>query len=377
MTIGYTTPYDASVVGNWSGLGYFIPRALAAQGAEIDYIGSLKPPRLFPVRVRSVITQRVLKQGFGWDREPAVLGSYARQVEERLRSSKAQAVLAPGATTIARLKTDLPVFIWADATFAGLLNTYFFGLSARSIRNGHAMEQETFKRCRLAFFSSDWAARTAIELCGADPSKVIVAPFGANFETTRTKSEVEEYIAARSHEPCRLLFLGVDWERKGGAIAVEAARALNARGIPTTLDIVGCTPPVPVPDFVHCHGFISKGTPEGRQRLHELLVRATFLVFPSRAECYGLALVEACSFGTPVVASNVGGIPTIVRDGVNGQTLDPGADGGDYAAFIARTLETAGEYQRLALGAFGEYETRLNWQAAGKTVMDHLRRVVV
>jgi len=49
-------------------------------------------------------------------------------------------------------------------------------------------------------------------------------------------------------------------------------------------------------------------------------------VAPSRSEAFGLVNIEAMAMGTPVVASRVGGIPEIVRDGVDGFLFEPGND---------------------------------------------------
>jgi glycosyltransferase involved in cell wall biosynthesis len=46
-------------------------------------------------------------------------------------------------------------------------------------------------------------------------------------------------------------------------------------------------------------------------------------VVPSRSESFGLVNLEALSLGTPVIASNVGGIPEIIRDGIDGYLVPP------------------------------------------------------
>src|SRR6185436_3482760 len=95
-----------------------------------------------------------------------------------------------------------------------------------SLARGHAMEQRAIDRAALAIYSSDWAASSAIARYHADRNKVKVVPFGANIEESRTLEEVRAMIAARPRDVCRLLFVGVGWERKGGDIAIEVARLL-------------------------------------------------------------------------------------------------------------------------------------------------------
>ncbi len=68
------------------------------------------------------------------------------------------------------------------------------------------------------------------------------------------------------------------------------------------------------------------------------LQAADVVVVPSRREGLGLAAVEALACGTPVIASNVGGLPEVVRDGVNGLLIPPG-DPRALAAALHRLLD--------------------------------------
>lgn len=61
-------------------------------------------------------------------------------------------------------------------------------------------------------------------------------------------------------------------------------------------------------------------------------------IFPSRYEALGSAALEAMSFGLPVLASDVGGLPEIVTPGVNGYLADSG-DSGRLASRVAQLAE--------------------------------------
>lgn len=50
---------------------------------------------------------------------------------------------------------------------------------------------------------------------------------------------------------------------------------------------------------------------------------SNILIFPSRYEAFRLLIIEAMSIGTPVIASNVGGIPELIRDGIDGYLISP------------------------------------------------------
>jgi hypothetical protein len=84
------------------------------------------------------------------------------------------------------------------------------------------MEREAIGRASLVLYASDWAAASAIEHYGADPDKVRVVPFGANLESEVEQGEAAEAINARSANPGKLLFLGIDWKRKGGTLPLRS-----------------------------------------------------------------------------------------------------------------------------------------------------------
>jgi glycosyltransferase involved in cell wall biosynthesis len=151
---------------------------------------------------------------------------------------------------------------------------------------------------------------------------------------------------------------------------LNVAKLLNHQGLKTELNIVGCTPPSAVPDYVKLHGFISKTTEHGRRILDKLFVDSHFLILPSRAECFGVALAEASSFGLPCLATNVGGVSTAVKDGLNGKIFSLGETPETYCEYIRRLISSRPEYEKLAMSSFQEYSDRLNWSSAGKKVHD-------
>jgi len=254
----------------------------------------------------------------------------------------------------------------------------FSNLCEETIRNGNAMEKSALDRCKLAIYSSEWAAQTAINYYKTDPSKVKVVPFGANIKCNRNFDDVRKIIDARSSNKCKLLFLGVDWLRKGGNIALAVAEELNKSGLKTELTIVGCQPITdePMPKFVRSLGFISKSTEGGRNKINNLLAESHFLILPSMAEATPIVFCEANSFGVPCLSTNVGGIPTIIKDGLNGKIFSKDANITEYCTYISNLFSNYSVYKNLALSSFNEYQSRLNWSVAGQTVKRLLQSII-
>jgi colanic acid/amylovoran biosynthesis glycosyltransferase len=98
-----------------------------------------------------------------------------------------------------------------------------------------------------------------------------------------------------------------------------------------------------------------------RARVAELLNGCALFVLPSRAESFGIALVEAMACGRPVVGTRVGGIPEIVHDGVDGLLVPPD-DPAAMACAIELLLADAPAAERM--GARARETVRLRFQAA-------------
>jgi glycosyltransferase involved in cell wall biosynthesis len=382
MRIAYVTSYDSADINNWSGLGYFIWKSLADRGHEVTLIGSLT----VPARVQRMgafkakFYSRWLNKMYLAEHDLMTARSYAREVHRRLNQlSGIDVVLSPGTIPVAFLPEGLPVVTCADATHRRLFGTYpaYRNLSRLNHRHGDRIEQAAYRRAAAMVFASQWAADSAIEDYAADPAKVHVVPFGANQKNSPARTFVEQAIAGRDHRRLRLLFIGVEWERKGGPVALEVARHFNEAGLPTHLTIFGCNPEIKSTDreFVTVHGFVSKGG-DGQHRIQEEMARSHFLIVPSTAECYGLVYCEASSLGVPSVARNVGGVATIVQNDRNGRLFNPQESPVVIAEWIGSIFRDYDAYRRLALSSFEEYEARLNWKVAGERLEKILENAV-
>src|SRR5207249_4862281 len=153
-----------------------------------------------------------------------------------------------------------PVAVWTDAPYAAVIGSYDFAtrLCGETRRALVRMERAAVRRASLVMYASEWAARAAMRHYGLDDTRVKVVPWGANLDVHPSLPEVESLVEARPLSPCRLVFCGLDWERKRGGLTVAIAETLNRRGVPTELSLIGATPPsaATLPPFVKCLGFV-------------------------------------------------------------------------------------------------------------------------
>src|SRR6266567_3634265 len=252
-------------------------------------------------------------------------------------------------------------------------------LLARSVRQMHAVTDMGISKASALSYSSTWAAQSAIKDYHAEPQKVHVVPMGANFDDPPGREIVW---CKKKSAICKLLFVGVDWLRKGGEIAFETLLALHHMGIPAELVICGCVPPK---HFTHPNmkviPYLDKNDPAQYNEMTQLYREADFLLLPTRNECFGIVFCEANAFGLPAITTQTGGVPEVVRNGENGFVLPLEARGDAYARLIASIYGNDVRYAQLVLSSRAAYDECLNWDvwgiAVNTIIIDMLRRRTV
>ena len=389
MQMAYVTTYDVFDRSTWPstqvglcGAGYYLAKNLETQSILLDYVGPLKEKSFSLIsRLKWHYYHKLFKKDYFPFLEPLVLTEYASQISKKICNSNFDVALCPeNAIPIAYLECKQPIVFWTDAPLAASINFYSWlsNLCNETKQSIYAMEKSALDRCKLIIFLSDWAAQVAVKTYAIAPSKIRVVPWGANIDCTRTNEDVNSIVESRATNPCKLLFVGVEWFRKGGDIALEVAKELNKIGLPTELLVVGCEPITsePLPSFVKHIGFIDKYTDKGLNKMNKLFSKSHFLIMPSRADFSPHVLIEANSFGLPCITTNVGGIPTIIKNGLNGKIFSMNASTSEYCNYIAEVIADYSEYKRLAKSSFNEYQSRLNWSVAGKTAKRLIMDVV-
>lgn len=239
--------------------------------------------------------------------------------------------------------------------------------SAGHVRRERRAEQRVFDGLDLIMTMSEWLRQSFIEDFGQRPEKIVTVGSGANV----TPVPAPGAAAARDWSAPRVLFVGLDWVRKGGPDVLAAFRRLRAERGDAELSIVG--PPRPdaePPDDpgVTWHGRIDRSTPEGDAEIARLQREATIYAMPSIYDPMPNVFLEAMTYELPCIASQAGSMPEMVADGETGLLVPP-RDPDALLAAMRRLAEDPDAARRMGEAGRERVLSRFTWDGvAGRMV---------
>lgn len=321
---------DPETWDSWSGSTRSLLRALRAQGhqvigADVSEGGWARWAGLArswtPNRRRWAARYHFGPWGFRQrsGRARAIVARHADQTD---------AVLQIGATFDALSWTDRPGFVYCDANAS---------LTARDAPAGEvaalrqverdaivARERAVYGGATGVFAMSEYLRRSFIADFGVPADSVQTVFAGANLDLDSLPP-----LPRKREGPPTILFVGKQWERKGGPVLLEAFRGVRAAVPDARLVVVGCTPVVEGGSLegLEIVGPVAKHAANGQTTLSSLYRRADVFCMPSLFEPFGVVFIEAMLHGLPCIGSDRCAIPEIIADGETGW-LVPADDAG-------------------------------------------------
>ena len=241
-----------------------------------------------------------------------------------------------------------PYFLYVDQTWSQLQAGWPKMLTSRSAREkARGLERVMYGEAHHIFVMGEPARRSLIADYEVPSGRISVTGGGCHFQS------LPPPVAAPASEP-RILFIGREFERKGGEVLLQAFRAVRARVPTATLHIVGSRRRFTDP------GVLTHGIVANRDEMGRLYGRARLLCAPSLYEPWGFALVEAMAYGVPCIGTTVGSVPEILDRGRAGMLVPPG-DVGALADSIINLLSDDSLAWRLGIEGRKRVEHYYTW----------------
>jgi glycosyltransferase involved in cell wall biosynthesis len=245
----------------------------------------------------------------------------------------------------------IPHFIYTDHTHLANLN-YSPAIKVHLYSaEWIACEKSIYDHADRIFTRSSNISRSLIEQYGVPEAKVRCIYAGANTPIPSLDPRDKDY-SARS-----ILFVGLDWQRKGGPQLVEAFERLYAHYPDAVLTVVGSEVPLNHPG-IHVVGRVSV------EELNRYYQAATVFCMPTRNEPFGIVFVEAMAHALPIVAARIGALPDMVADDRNGYLVEAG-DENALAEALEKLLDSEKRRAQFGRQSWQLSQKRYNWNAVG------------
>ena len=346
----------------WSGIPFSIRNQMEKEYNVVDYCINRKASII--ALVKTFIYRKCLKSFLSIQLLKSFAKKEAKNVDKLIEKTNCDCVLTTGVTSagaIAFSQSKVPIVFFSDCVVENMFDYYWFNVRKPIEHEINDVLKMALKKSTSIVMTSNWAKQGTIDYYGIPEKKISVFPMGANLEVDDFHHE--------KHDGINLLFVGVDWERKGANVAIDCVSELNKMDTTQkyTLHLVGCNPPVEISNSnVKLYGFLNRNNPQERDLLDELRANADFFILPTKAECAGIVFCEAAAYGLPSITYDTGGVGDYVINDFNGYRLPLGSDGASFAQKILEYVNDNDKVSQMKENARKLYESELNWNSTGE-----------
>jgi glycosyltransferase involved in cell wall biosynthesis len=249
---------------------------------------------------------------------------------------------------------NVPHFIYTDHTHLANLNYPGFNIKKLYPMSWTALERRIYTNAATIFVRSTNIQKTLVEQYQQPHSKTVCVYAGNNIETNYAIAEEKSYADQN------ILFVGIDWARKGGPELLKAFQLVLDKHPNAILTIAGSKPDIQMPN---CN-ILGKISPDN---LNSYYKAATLFCLPTKVEPFGIAFLEAMQARLPIIGTNVGAIPDFLQNNWNGILVEPG-DVQGIANGIIKLLDNPDLCRLYGERSYKLIEERYSWQAVSKKI---------
>lgn len=213
-------------------------------------------------------------------RYPIFMKWRQKKIAQALQKEKFDAIFVVSSIDAAAIPEDagIPVYFYTDGTMA-IMHGYYPSFSqwdSMTLRYAEKAEQKVFDVVKNSggggiLTSSEWCNRSFIQDYGVPESLTHMVRIGSNHRAHFSEQDIRAIIRNRVDtikSGLNLLFVGVDWKRKGGADFLRLCELLKEHGVSFHGAIAGCKPVIPssLQQDIDVYGFLDKGNNDDKKK---------------------------------------------------------------------------------------------------------------
>lgn len=372
MRILFLCEGDAETHDSWSGVSRSVVTHLRKHGhtvitGDVDLYG----------RDRMLVAARTLTL----DRKRWWVRYHLSRAGFQARSARAadhiraagdavDVILQVGATFELPADTKPPVFLYCDSNILLAKRAHPHGYSEAAVLTAievdeiRRREAHVYAGADFIFTMSDMLRQSFIDDFDVAPDRLLTVHCAPNVPFPRLPEDGDE-----NHGDPTVLFVGRDFDRKGGDVLIEAMGRVRELVPEARLKFVGCEARRSHPAWIEFAGFQSRDTKGGSEAMDRFYRTASVFCLPTRFEPFGTSFVEAMAYGLPCVGPDAWAVPEIIIEGETGRLARP-ADAESFAAALLPLLQKPDVARRMGKAGRIRAMQHFTWPGISRRMLE-------
>lgn len=258
---------------------------------------------------------------------------------------------------------NIPNFIYTDHTTK--TNLLYPDINPRKyIRSKRFIDKceiKAYQDAKLIFTFGSLPAHSLVTQYQIPKEKILSIFAGSNV-AHHSQNNTKKYFSKN------ILFVGVEWERKGGPTLLKVFENILKSHPDASLTIVGCNlKNITLPN---CR-VIGKIPVEEISKYYE---SASIFCLPTLREPFGIAFIEAMNYRLPIIANNIGSISDLVVNNYNGYLIDNNINA--YTEAICKLLDNPIKCREMGENGYQYTQSRFTWEVVGKIIKQNISKAL-
>lgn len=223
------------------------------------------------------------------------------------------------------------------------------------------LERNLYRNAKMIFTTSENTRESLIKDYGIESEKTISVGYPLTLE------KIPDF--PKTYDGKTILFIGMDFERKGGYVLLEAFKKVKNEIPDAKLIIIGPNKGI---FKINELGVEMLGCVKDRKIIEEQYKQASIFVMPSLCEPFGLVFLEAMAYKLPCIGTTVDAMPEIIQDGITGFLVPPG-DACSLAEKMVTLLNEPEILAQMGNAGYRRVKENFSWDKVGEKLDFYLK----